>query len=104
MMVLNRDPILFRNPAQCEYGPDAIVDALRHINPSVDLRYIRYDQCMAPNQPSDSSFVPMTFPHIGLPIITDANTGHDAWTRLYASSEFIEWLLAHRLPAVDRWW
>lgn len=96
MLLIRRDPRVFRDAAVCGYGADAIVEALRRLNPQINLRYDRFDQCMPPHQPTDSSFVPMGFPHRGVPSIVDANAGHDSWTRLYASDDFINWLLSHR--------
>ena len=53
------------------------------------LRYERQENCSAPGDPDDSG-PPQTLNYI---------QGHDAWSKLYASENFVTWLLDDTFPA-----
>jgi len=82
-------------PPRCEPGPDAIVEALQLLN--ADVTYERIPNCPMVRQPTDTSFTTM-YPS------DTTDLGHDSASRLYASRDFIRWLLAHRLQPEHRWW
>jgi hypothetical protein len=79
----------------CFFGGDAIVDALRRVGGNV--RYDRHDTCPSPHTPTDGSFRPMNLIGAREPHPEDPQIGHDGWTQLYDSDDFVDWLLAHRL-------
>ena len=80
---------------KCTPGADAIVAALRHLR--ANITYDKIPMCNQVHMPTDSSFTTR--------FVTDAsNHGHDSASELYASAEFVEWLLARRLPTAQRWW
>ena len=71
----------------CGIGTDAVVDMLR-VKKAAHMRYDKLDNCNAPHVPHDHS-----------PRLADSDPqfwyshGHDAWSKLYESEFFVNWLL-----------
>jgi predicted peptidase len=76
----------------CGFSADAIVETLRAANTSINLRYDRLENCRSPRMPTDTGPLSAEW-------YTSLQRGHDAWSSLYASADFVHWLLEQRLPA-----
>lgn len=80
---------------RCTFGADAIVDAMTALGSRIT--YERKDFCEMVNQPTDTSFTPMFESKT-------TDMGHDSASHFYASTHFVDWLLARRLSPAHRWW
>jgi len=76
----------------CGFSADAIVETLREAGAADNLRYDRLENCRSPRMPTDTGPLKSEW-------YTSLQHGHDAWSVLFASKEFAEWLLQRQLPA-----
>ena len=73
----------------CGFSADAIVEALRAAG-AKNVRYDRLQECRSPRMPTDTGPLKASW-------YNALQEGHDAWSRLYASADFTQWLLRQRL-------
>lgn len=75
----------------CGYASDAIFERLQEAGHSHQVVYKRIETCTSPFMPTDTGPALASW-------YNPLQAGHDSWNKIYAESEFSDWLLNQRSP------